>query len=189
MISVSMATAVGTSCHRVWHALTSQSELIRWDDHLIEFVSPSAARGGPRTCPKHRYRLGSVEVGLRYQPLEVVHERTLRAEVELGLFRFEATHKLFPDAEDSGRTQLSLRLVFSNTLPVVGGEIDRFDMRRLATDLALSNLNALRDWCESHPKIEATHPERKKADQSAPRRLRYAALPSPSDLDHQIADA
>jgi hypothetical protein len=173
----------------VWHALTSQSELIRWDDHLIEFVSPSTARGGPRGCARHRYRLGGVEVDLRYQPLEVVRERRLRAEVKLGLFRFEATHTLFPDAGDSARTQLSLRLAFSNTLPVVGGEMDRFDMRRLATDLVLANLNALRDWCESHPQIEEKNATRDRTHRTAPRRLRYEALPSPSDQDHRSADA
>jgi hypothetical protein len=48
------------------------------------------------------------------------------------------------------RTRLSLRVVASNSTPVVGGSMDRFEIRRLSTELIDSRLRAVQKWCENH---------------------------------------
>ncbi|HEY5658410.1 MAG TPA: SRPBCC domain-containing protein [Myxococcota bacterium] len=150
MITVSMAAVIDAPRERVWRALTSPQELIRWDDRVVTLAG-RADRGGRRPGPRQRYRLGSVWVDLRYRPLEVVRGRRLRSEVSLGLFRFEATYTLAPDDGEAAQTHLSLRLAFSNSVPVVGGCVDRFDLRRLASELVSENISALQRWCERSP--------------------------------------
>jgi hypothetical protein len=36
-------------------------------------------------------------------------------------------------------------------VPVVGGELDRFDVRRLAAEMVDRNLRSIQKWCENHP--------------------------------------
>ena len=41
-----------------------------------------------------------------------------------------------------------LRIAAPSEAPLVGASLDRFAVRRFATDLAATYLHALRDWCE-----------------------------------------
>lgn len=146
MITVSMATVIDTPRERVWRALLSPREMLRWDDRVLRFER-NGDGAGPQT--QWRFRLGSVPVDLRTEPIEVIPERRIRSDVSLGLFRFEATYTLAQDDGEAARTRLALRLAMSNVVPVVGGALDRFDVRRLASGLIGDTLRALRDWCES----------------------------------------
>jgi hypothetical protein len=96
-----------------------------------------------------RYRLGSVPVVLHEQPLEVVPDSRLRSSVALGLFRFDETFQLFSEAGDEDRTRLMLKLVASNSVPVVGGALDRFAVRRLAAEFIDAKLRGVQKWCET----------------------------------------
>ena len=158
MITVSMAAVIRAPRERVWRALTSPQELIRWDDRVVALNQ--GARSGNRRCgrPQNRYRWGPVWVDLRYRPLEVVRGQRIRSEISLGLFRFEATHTLSSEDGDPSRTRLSLRLAFPNSVPVLGGCVDRFDLRRVASRLVSENIAALQSWCEGHPAAERTRP-------------------------------
>ena len=145
MITVSMATVIDTPRDRVWRALTSPREMLRWDDRVLRFDSDGA---GAESATHWRFRLGSVPVDLHTTPIEVIPGRRIRSDVSLGLFRFESTYTLTQHEGEAARTRLALRLAASNVVPVVGGTLDRFDVRRLASGLIGDTLRALQDWCE-----------------------------------------
>ena len=65
------------------------------------------------------------------------------------LFRFRETCIL--SDESRTQTRLSLRLAAPNAMPIVGGVIDRFDVRKMAAERVDERLQALRSWCESTP--------------------------------------
>jgi uncharacterized protein YndB with AHSA1/START domain len=189
VITVSMAAVIAAPRECVWRALTSPQELIRWDDRVVALAQGADPGGGGRAGPQQRYRLGSVSVDLRYRPLEVVPGQRLRSEVCLGLFRFEATYTLSPDDGDPTHTHLSLRLAFSNSVPVVGGCVDRFDLRRLASQLVAGNISALQRWCESRPAAHRTQPPTPTPLPTAKPELRCAAPRAPSGRGPRSADA
>jgi hypothetical protein len=62
-------------------------------------------------------------------------------------FEFEETYTLSDQLPDG--TRLSLRVIAKNTLPLFGGELDRFDVRRLSTDSVDQTLDLLQRWCET----------------------------------------
>ena len=153
-----MAAVIRAPRERVWRALTSPQELIRWDDRVVALAQGARSGNGRRGRPQQRYRWGPVWVDLRYRPLEVVRGHRLRSEISLGLFRFEATYTLSAEDDDPTRTRLSLRIAFPNSVPVLGGCVDRFDLRRVASRLVSENIAALRRWCEGHRAADRAQP-------------------------------
>ena len=69
--------------------------------------------------------------------------------VSLGLFRFRETSILTDESRT--QTRVALRLAAPNAMPVVGGVIDRFDVRKMAAERVDERLQALRVWCEDAP--------------------------------------
>ena len=155
MITIAISAVIGAPRERVWCALTVPEEVIRWDERLLSLVAP--APGHPRVgeTVRWRCRLGSVAVDLLERPIEVVPCQRLVSEISLGLFRFEETCGLADEAGDESRTRLSLRLVASNSVPLVGGLLDRFEVRQLAATMVDTKLKALQRWCERGPRAEA----------------------------------
>ncbi len=182
-----MAAVIGAPRERVWRALTSPQELIRWDDRVVVLAQGRNSGNGRRAGPQQRYRWGPVWVGLCYRPLEVIPGSRLRSEISLGLFRFEATYTLLPEEADPTRTRLSLRLVFSNSVPVVGGCVDRFDLRRVASQLLSENISALQCWCEGRPAADRAQPSAPPA--AAESGLGCVAPGAPSGRGPRSADA
>lgn len=147
VITTALAVPVGAPRARVWRALTDPAEVIRWDESLLALLAP--AGDYPRVGQHVRWRchLGTVPVVLHDRPLEVILEQRLRSDVSMGLFRFDQTWSLADEAEE--RTRLGLRLAASNSIAVVGGAVDRFDVRRMAAEYVDTKLRALQKWCES----------------------------------------
>jgi hypothetical protein len=149
MITVSMSTTVSADLPRVWRALTDPAELIRWDEPLVSLLGPSDDYPHEGQKVRWRYRLGSTTVVLRNELLEVIPGERLRSATAMGLFRFDETYTLSTEAGDPDRTRLSHKLVAENALPVVGGLLDRFAVRRLASQIVDSKLRSLQKWCEN----------------------------------------
>jgi hypothetical protein len=149
VISIALSTAIGAGRETVWRALTDPSELIRWDERILE--SQGAIEGYPSvgSCARWRYRLGNVPVMLSERPLLVCAPERLDVEIELGLFRFSVSYGV--GREDADRTKLLVKLATGNSVPLVGGALDRFDVRRAASDFLDLRLRALQKWCENHP--------------------------------------
>ena len=151
VITIAMSTVVHTPRERVWRALTVPAEVIRWDEHKLSLEEPAPGYPSTEQAAHWRYRLGSVAVELHDQPLEVLPRQRLRHAMSIGAFAFEGTYTL---ADEGGpdNTRLSLRLVSSsNRIPVVGGTLDRFDVRRLASEIVDGSLRSIQKWCENHP--------------------------------------
>jgi len=144
-----MSTAVGATPERVWRALAAPAELVRWDDQLegpIDLLE-DYPRAGQKV--RWRYRLGNVSVVLRNTLLDVVPRERIRSSSVLGLFRFDETFSLCAEAGDPTRTRLSLTLKADNSVPVVGGLLDRFAVRRMASEIVDRKLRAVQKWCEN----------------------------------------
>jgi len=147
LITLAMSTRVGTERHVVWKALTDPSQVPRWRPGHLCALDPVEGYPRPGVRMRWRVKLHELPVTLEDVPLDVVPEARLRSTLALGLFRFEETFTL----QETGafrQTRLGLRISAASEMPVVGGALDRFAVRRFATDLASSYLQAIRDWCE-----------------------------------------
>ena len=146
-----MSAVIGAKRERVWRALTEPEEMIGWDRRIVGPLGDPAGYPEVGRRIRWRYRLGSVTVVLCDAPQEILPPKRLRSELSLGLVRLEETFTLGEDPDDANRTRLSLRVAAANSVPVVGGLVDRFSVRRVATDFVDSRLRAIRTWCELQP--------------------------------------
>jgi hypothetical protein len=156
LITTALATAVAAPRARVWRALVDPAEIVRWDERAEALLESPDAGLAPGRVLRWRYRMGGVPLVFREELLEVALEERLRSAVRLGLFRFEQTFALADDPAEPGRTRLSVRVASENAVPVVGGLLDRFAVRRQAAELADARLRALRRWCEADPRTTPT---------------------------------
>jgi uncharacterized protein YndB with AHSA1/START domain len=147
LITVAMSKVIRSPRARVWRALVSPAELIRWDERRISLEEPVPDYPKPGRSARWRCWLGSVSVMHCEDALEVVPAERLRSAVRLASFEFEETYTLSDQLPDS--TRLSLRLVAKNRLPLYGGELDRFDVRRLSAERVDQTLAQLQRWCEA----------------------------------------
>jgi hypothetical protein len=85
-------------------------------------------------------------VVLHERTLEVVEGKRVRSSMALGPFRFDLAWTLEPEV-DGARTRLSAALAASNVVPVVGGALDRFAVRRLASEIVAEALEGMRLHC------------------------------------------
>ena len=68
--------------------------------------------------------------------------------------RFDQTYTLLPERGNNGdplRTRLGLKIIASNSVPVIGAIVDRFEVRRLATERIDTTLRSISRWCEETP--------------------------------------
>jgi hypothetical protein len=151
-----MSTAVAASRTRVWAALADPGQVVRWRPGLARSRAQAFRYPEPGETVRWRCRVRELPLELRETPLEVVAGERLHARLQLGLFRFEATFTLAPLAAEPPRTRVGLQVQVANEIALVGGTLDRFGVRRLATELAATQLMALRDWCEASRPRERT---------------------------------
>lgn len=144
-----MSAAVAVPRARVWAALSDPAEVLHWRPGLVAAPIGAERYPEPGGTVRWRCRLRELPLELRETPLEVVVGERLHARLQLGLFRFEATFTLAPLASDPPRTRVGLQVQVANEIAVVGGTLDRFGVRHFATELAATQLMALRDWCEA----------------------------------------
>jgi uncharacterized protein YndB with AHSA1/START domain len=153
LITIAMRTSIGATRERIWRALTEPSERVAWDASTLAAVDPTEGYPSSERIMRWRYRLGSVQVVLCERPREVVPTRKLRCSLSIGSLRFEQTYNLASesaasDASGSPSTQLGIKLTAQNTVPVVDGMVDRFEIRDLATQRVDELMRSLQRWCE-----------------------------------------
>lgn len=151
MITAVMSTVIGAERDRVWRALTLPEEVVRWDERMVAILD--SPEGYPRIGEKvrWRYRLGTVPVILTDRPLEVEPGERLRASITVGPIRFDETYTLELENDSPRQTRLTLKLSAKNEVPMMGGVVNRFDVRRMATELIDERLRSLQKWCEEQP--------------------------------------
>lgn len=149
-----MATTVPASRGRVWRALTEPRELAVWNPGRLAALDPAEGYPTPGRPVRWQCRLARVPVVLRECPVEVIPRERLRSALSLGPFAFEATYTLV--CATGSQTQLGLRLVASNVIPVAGGVLDRFEVRRVAAQLVTETLEAFRSWIAAERPLPAS---------------------------------
>ncbi len=145
-----MSTLITAERDRIWRALTTPSELIRWDDQLVALLDPAPDYPQLGQKVRWRYRIGSVPIVV-HQTIQEVHPgERLQSTISRGVFCFDEMYTLADEVAQPDRTRLSLRVVASNSTPVVGGSMDRFEIRRLSSELIDARLRAVQKWCENN---------------------------------------
>jgi hypothetical protein len=150
VITSTISTLISAERERVWRALTTPGELIRWDDQIIALLDPVPDFPQLGQQVRWRYRIGSVPVVVHQTIQEVQPGERLQSAISRGVFCFDETYTLADEIAQPDRTRLSLKVVASNSTPVVGGLMDRFAIRRLSAELIDSRLRAVQKWCENH---------------------------------------
>jgi hypothetical protein len=145
-----MSTLITAERDRIWRALTTPNELIRWDDQLVELLDPVPDFPKLGQQVRWRYRIGSVPIIVHQTVQEVLPGERLQSAISRGVFCFDETYTLADEVAQPDRTRLSLKIVATNSTPIVGGSIDRFEIRRLSAELIDSRLRAVQKWCENH---------------------------------------
>lgn len=146
-----MSTAIGSSRARVWRALTEPDELVRWDERRVGLMDPAEGYPSVGRPVRWRYQLGAVRVVLLDEPLEVEPGTKLRSAIAFGQLKLDETCTLAAEPGEPERTRLGLRVVSANSVPVVGGLLDRFSLRELVSEHADTRLRAIQKWCENQP--------------------------------------
>ena len=127
-----MSRVIDADPDRVWKALTNPAEIAAWDARMLAPVDPSndyPFSGGVRW----RYQLGGVQLVMHDRPLEVVPGARLKRTIRLGTLRYDQTLSLSPVRDQPGQTNLGIKIVSPNWIPLVGDAVDRFSARELAT--------------------------------------------------------
>ncbi len=149
VITITMSTVINARPGRVWRALTQPRELVRWDERIVEPIDVPADYPKEGQHARWRSRSGGVQVVIHDRPQQVVPGTRLHSSVAVGLFRFEATYTLHIEAGEPGKTRLGLKLVANNAMPMMGGELDRFAVRRMAVEHVDTSLRSVQKWCEN----------------------------------------
>jgi len=151
LITIAMRVSIAAEVGRVWSALTDPNELISWDSSLLSAIDPLAGYPSCDRVMRWRYRLKGVQVVLHDRPREIVPLKKLHSTMSMGSLRYEQTYSLASenvDSEAKPMTQLGLKLIAANAVPVLGATIDRFEMRRLATERVDEMMRGIQRWCE-----------------------------------------
>jgi uncharacterized protein YndB with AHSA1/START domain len=131
---------------RVWRALSTPAEVVRWDAGVIEPLD--APHDYPRAGQhvRWRYRLGPVPLILHDRPTRVDPASVLRSSIRLGLFDFDETYTLRD--QGSAGTRLTAELSLASTIPVLGSLLERVLGQPLARSTVRTSLTAIKRHCE-----------------------------------------
>ena len=151
VITIAMSTVVGAPRRQVWRALTVPEQRVGWDERLLAPIDGIEGYPHAGRLARWRYRLGSVPVVMEDHPLEVVPRERLRSQLGFGHLRMDEIWTLGDESGPEQRTRLALRLVASNSVPLVGGLLDRFSVREVAAQIADGRVRQLQKWCETRP--------------------------------------
>lgn len=150
LITIVMSCTIAATPRRVWRALTDPEEILAWDEQRLSAVDPTDAYPKAGEALRWRYRVGSVPIVMRDQPLEVAPGRKLHSKISVGPIVYDQTFTLGVE-QDEGRgamTLLGMKLIASNSASVIDAVIDRFEVRRITTDRVDATLRAITRYCE-----------------------------------------
>ncbi len=146
-----MSVVIDADPKRVWRALTVPSELIAWNEQVLSSIDDPGDYPFAGQHVRWQYRLGSVQVVLHEQPLEIVRLERLCSALTTGSMRFEQTYTLTRESSEPPRTRLGMKLVTKSSVPVIGDVVDRFSVRKMAAERLDRTLRSVQRWCHEHP--------------------------------------
>jgi uncharacterized protein YndB with AHSA1/START domain len=148
LITLAMATVVAAPRSSVWAALTEPEQVIHWRPGATCLLAAAPREPEPGRLLRLRCLLQDLPITFEERTLEVAREERLRSKLRFGLFHGEETFTLSAADPSGSQTRVGLRIATASEAPLLGGSLDRFGVRRFATELAGNSLAALRDWCE-----------------------------------------
>jgi hypothetical protein len=122
-------------------------EVVQWDTGVAAAIDAPPDYPQPGQYVRWRYRNGPFRT-LHDRPQEVVPERTLRALLSVGPFRFDETYTLAPH---DGGCRLTAAMQVVVPVPVVGGLIARLYLGPRTRETVSTSLGAIKRHCEVHP--------------------------------------
>ena len=152
MITTAMAAVVTAPRERVWRALTSAAEIVRWDEARTALVDAPDAFPIAGAKVRWRSRLGNVALVMNETPQVVEAPERLAVSCSIGSLQFDQLYALVEEPEDAAqpaRTRVSLKLAARNQVHLIGADVDRFEVRRMLIERIDATLRALQKWCEN----------------------------------------
>jgi hypothetical protein len=116
---------------------------------MLASVDAPADYPAPGQHIRWRYQLGPVQLVLHERPQEIVALERYCTSLTVGSLRLQQTYTLQREKADTPQTRLGMKVVSSNSVPVMGGEVDRFELRRMTSERIDTTLRLLQKWCEN----------------------------------------
>ena len=116
-----------------------------------EAASESRAKE-PLRRTRWRFKLGNVPQVLDEEIVEAHHDRTdrLTSRVTMGSLHFDQKLTLHVEDDETGpRTRLSMKVVATNSIAVIGEVVPRLDVQKLVIEYVDATLRQVRKHCES----------------------------------------
>ena len=147
LLTLALTAKVAASPRRVWRVLMSPAAAAHWLPNHEGWIDAPPPVFVP-LCPlRFRSRMNRLPVNAEARLLEARPGRA-RVQLRLGLFAFEARFAIGREAGDGGGSRVGLVASFANEVPVVSNSLDRFAVKRLASQLAEQTLAALAQQAE-----------------------------------------
>jgi hypothetical protein len=147
LLTLAFHAKVAASPRQVWRALLRPSASARWLPNHEGWIDAPPEAFTAENRLRFRSRLRRLPVTGELRVTEVTPGR-VRAHLRLGLFAFDARFSLGPAPGVAGATRIGLVLTIANQISVVSGTLDRFAVRKLASELAEQTLAALASYAE-----------------------------------------
>ena len=146
MYTFSVSVDIDATAARVWRALCDPAEVVQWDTGVIRALDAPPDYPRPGQHVRWQYANGPFRL-LHDRPQEVVPERTLRAWLTVGPFRFDETYTLQAD----NRCRLTAMMNVHAPLPLLGWAIERAYLGPRTQAAVTASLHALQRHCEAAP--------------------------------------
>lgn len=147
MLTLAFSAKVAASPRRIWRVLMEPAASAHWLPGHQQWIDPPPLAFSPSMPLRFRSRLRGIH---RRGELQLVECRPGRARVRirLGLLAFDVRFTLGPEPGVPGAARIGFLLSLGNEVAIVGGSLDRFEARKLASTLAEQTLSALAAYAE-----------------------------------------
>jgi hypothetical protein len=153
-----MAVVVAAPRAAVWSAVADPLQVMHWRPGATHLLLSAPRHPIPGRVFRLRCLLQDVPICLEERTLEAEPQERLRSSLRFGLFHCEEIFTLAVADPNGAFTRVGLRIATASETPLVGDSLDRFAVRRFATELTANSLAALRDWCELGHPLDAQGP-------------------------------
>jgi hypothetical protein len=147
MKNFSESVEIAVPPDRVWRALTTPDEVVRWDTGIVKPLDapPDYPKAGQHV--RWQYRLGPIPLVLHDHPTRVEPSSTFASSIRLGSFDFKEIYSL--RGLGSSAMELTAELSLTSRIPLLGPLIERIVGEPLARATVRTSLAAIKRHCET----------------------------------------
>lgn len=143
MMTLTFGARAAARPRDVWLALSDPALIAQWRPGFAGWIGALPETLAAPTTLRFRSRLRDVPVVAEQRVIELRRGVRMQSRVRYGLFGFEETFTLGEDEGAAGGVRIGLALSLANRVSVVSGSLDRFAVRRIASEIAEQTLGAL----------------------------------------------